>query len=160
MEGKKVVEGYTSAWEVLPAALRNGRGLKQLPLNKSALIQHHITSVFRSSLVQFFFAFLGTTGPRLVQIFLHIYATATTTARNWLVLQSPVLGPEKDQGPNQTATDRNRTLVSVAMGCGWSRSRLPLTGLGERLWKTSCDQSFGRPVTRLWIGDNVVYMLD
>ena len=50
-----------------------------------------------------------------------------------IVLQSPVLGPEKDQGLNWTTTDRNQTLVSVAMGCSWSQSQLSLIGLGERL---------------------------
>ena len=40
-EAKKVVEGNMSAWKALPVALRKGRGLKQLPLNKSTLIQHH-----------------------------------------------------------------------------------------------------------------------
>ena len=34
-------EGNSSAWKVLPVALRKGRGLIQLPLNKSTLIQHH-----------------------------------------------------------------------------------------------------------------------
>ena len=40
-EAKKTAEGDMSAWKVLPAALRKGRGPKQLPLNKSTLIQHH-----------------------------------------------------------------------------------------------------------------------
>ena len=47
-----------------------------------------------------------------------------------VMFKSPVLGLEKDQGPNQTATDCNRNSVSVAISCGQSRSRLPLTGLG------------------------------
>ena len=40
-EAKKVAEGDMSTWKALLAALRKGRGPKQLPLNKSALIQHH-----------------------------------------------------------------------------------------------------------------------
>ena len=40
-EAKKAAEGDTSAWKVLPVALRKGRGVKQLPFNKSVLIQHH-----------------------------------------------------------------------------------------------------------------------
>ena len=41
VEAKKAVEGNSSTWKVLPVALRKGRGLIQLPLNKSTLIQHH-----------------------------------------------------------------------------------------------------------------------
>ena len=40
-EAKKVAEGHSSTWKALPVALRKGRGLIQLPLNKSTLIQHH-----------------------------------------------------------------------------------------------------------------------
>ena len=41
VEAKKAAKGNLSAWKVLLVALRKGRGLIQLPLNKSALIQHH-----------------------------------------------------------------------------------------------------------------------